>query len=427
MTSMPKTIEPTASQLKLWGDTRTALMWHAPAFTHLFYSMMNKNGNDHIAYFVENVPADHPDHIPWAATDGSHVLINADEFFKLNLFERVFAVAHEIVHGMCGHVELMHRCQAAGKVSYPDGKHLPFNGDYMNRAMDHVVNDLLIESKIGQYNDQWIWDKTIGTYQDDVLTVYRRILPQDQGGGGKSGKQGQKQLDKHMQPGTTTGKDPASAAQGRNEGEWKTAIAGAMASAKAQGKLPAALERMMGEELEPEVDWTDKVMSFFARKVGGGSYDWRKPDRRFIVRNIIAPARAGYGCGDIVCGVDTSGSIGDAILERFFAEMGGILEDLKPRRLFVMWCDAKVHRVDELNDGTDLYSLRQQKAPGGGGTSFVPVFEKIQEMGIEPDALIYLTDGMGSFPQRAPLYPVLWGNIYPSSKYPFGDVIDVPV
>ena len=27
---------------------------------------------------------------------------------------------------------------------------------------------------------------------------------------------------------------------------------------------------------------------------------------------------------------------------------------------------------------------------------------------------------------QAPAYPVIWGNIYPDSKYPFGNVVDIP-
>jgi predicted metal-dependent peptidase len=90
-----------------------------------------------------------------------------------------------------------------------------------------------------------------------------------------------------------------------------------------------------------------------------------------------------------------------------------------------MWCDAKVHRTDELEEAGDLAALRSKKVPGGGGTSFIPVFDEIDKTGIEPDALVYLTDGMGCFPRQAPRYTVIWGSIYAPSKYPFGDVVDL--
>lgn len=427
------TIDLTPEQEKKWEDTRAALIWHCPAFTHIFYTMMHKNSGKHVALFV---PKENEAGIPIAATDGSNIIIVPEEFFKLTLSERIFVVAHEIAHGIFGHVEMTFKMSMAGKVCYPDGKELGYDAETMNKAMDYVINDMLVESRIGTYNSDWLHDTTIATHQDSVLTAYRRIYQEQKkgGGGGQgqgsgtggSGKGNQKGFDKHLKPGSTTGQDPAQAAAGRNDVEWKTAIAGAIASARAQGKLPAALDRALSDAIEPQIDWKDKIIGFFSRKPGGGTYDWRKPDRRLVTRNIIAPGRSGFGAGPVVCAIDTSGSVGQKELDLFFGELYGILDDVRPTKIFLMFCDAKVHRVDEVEDTSDLLDIRKQGAPGGGGTSFIPVFDKIAEMGIEPDALVYLTDGMGSFPRTAPSYPVLWGNIYPASKYPWGEVVDVP-
>ena len=418
---LPPPVSLTPEQAKAWDATRAALVWHCPAFTHLFYSMMNKNGYEHIAYFT-----DKDDVINTAATDGQHLLINVNYFFKQDLQRRIFIVAHEISHAMFGHCELAHRLSLAGVVKYPDGKELSYDQDDMNRAMDYVINDMLIDSKVGQFNTEWLHDTTIATHMDDVLTAYRRIH-QDKAKGGSSGKPGT-QFDKHMKPGTSTGQDPTQATNSRNQVEWNTAIAGAIASAAAQGKLPGAMNRAMSEQLTPKVTWTDKVIGFFARKPGGGSFNWRSPDRRLITRNIIAPGRSGFGCGDVVVAVDTSGSITDKMLNMFFGEMSGILDDIRPYRLWVMFCDAQVHHVEEVRDMMDLQHLSMKKdIGGGGGTSFVPVFNEVQSMGITPDALIYFTDGYGSFPQEVPEYPTMWGSITPGYKYPFGEVVDVPV
>ena len=49
---------------------------------------------------------------------------------------------------------------------------------------------------------------------------------------------------------------------------------------------------------------------------------------------------------------------------------------------------------------------------GGGGTRFEPVFDHIaaDTEHDTPECLIYLTDGLGSFPDREPDYPVLWAS-----------------
>ncbi|MGE0677817.1 vWA domain-containing protein [Pseudolabrys sp.] len=416
-----------AKQEKLWDDTRVALLWHCPAFSHILYTLMNKVDSKHIAVFTKDVPV--------AATDGVTLMINPETFFPLKLEERVFVCGHEILHCILNHCIIGYQFGKRGSVPYPDGVVLPYSHELMNVAMDLVINDILVESKVGLYNKKWLHDASIATANDSVLDAYRKLYEKCAGkGGGKGdgssvtvqGNVSGEQFDEHLDPGTSQGKDAHSASQDRNTSEWNTGVAAAMHSAKVQGKLPAGLERLLNEVLEPQVDWREHIQSLFARKVGGGTYDWQKPDRRLIVRDIIAPGRSGFGAGDVVVAVDTSGSIGDRELSMFFGEMYGILDTVKPKRLFVMWCDAKVHRVDEIEDLSELMSLRRKGAPGGGGTSFIPVFEEMEDMGIEPDALVYLTDGMGSFPAQAPSFPVIWGNIYEGSQYPFGDVVDIP-
>jgi len=383
--------------------------------------MLDNANSKHVAMFTRDVPI--------AATDGSNLLLNPDTFFKYNLSERIFIVAHEIMHCVWNHIGLMHSFVRRGKISYPDGTSLPYDQQLMNVATDLVINDCLIESKVGSFNKDWLHDTSYATAMDSAIDAYKKIYKKKPGGGGGGKGPKGKGFDEHLKPGTSQGKDPGEAAAGRNEVEWTTQVAAAANAARAQGKLPAGLERLLGEILEPKVDWKDKIAALFARKVGSGSNDWRRADRRLIVRDIYAPGRSGFGAGTVVIGVDTSGSIREQELNMFFAEMAGILEDVKPKRMVVMWCDAHVARIDEVEEAADLMALRKKGAPGGGGTDFRPVFDEIKKLGLDNvDALVYLTDGYGSFPQAAPEYATIWGNISgDNAKYPFGDVVDIPM
>jgi predicted metal-dependent peptidase len=401
-------VELDRKQQRAWTETRTTFLYNCPAWSHILYTLLSHDGQ--AATYTRDVPV--------AATDGSWVFLNPDTFLTRSLGERVFILAHEVTHAMFGHPEFAYGCKVRGEVRYSDGKVLPYNDKAMNVAMDYFINAMLADCGIGTVPKDALLDKRFTTDMS-VIDIYRKIYKdQQQPDGG---------FDEHLEPGTGDGKAPAQAAQDRNDQVWKTEVAAAMASAKAQGNLPAALERAMGEILEPKVDWQDHIRALFARKIGSGSNDWRRPDRRLITRKhrIVSPGRSGYGCDTIVVGVDTSGSIGPKTLEHFFGEMSGILEDLRPRQLHVVWCDAKVHRADTLEDSGDLQALRSKKAPGGGGTSFIPVFDWVFEQRIVPDCLVYLTDGLGVFPQE-PKYPVIWGNIYEAAKYPWGEVVNIP-
>lgn len=417
-------IELSAGDDKKWETVRALLLWKVPAFSHIFYKMLDNAKSKHIALFTRDVAI--------AATDGVNLLLNPDSFFKLTLPKQVFVVSHEILHCIFNHMAIIHTAAAQGTIKFPDGSKLPFHHETMNVAMDYVINAILVDSNVGEFDASWCLDKDVAKATDSVLDVYKKIYDPAKagGGGGGSGDIGKgTSFDQHLAPGASQGKDPHQAKGERNETEWGTQIAAAANAARAVGRMPAGLDRVFRELLTPQVDWRDKIAALFARKTGSGGFDWRRPDRRLIVRDIYAPGRSGYGAGTVVLAADTSGSIGDRELDVFFAEMAGLLEDVRPKRLVIVWCDAKVHRADEAEDPSDLNVIRYKGAPGGGGTNFVPVFEWVKSEGIQPEALVYLTDGEGQFPKAAPNYPVIWGSISKPGKinYPFGDVVDVPL
>ena len=398
-------------QKNAWDMTRSALLWNCPAFTHILYTMMSQKDGS-LAIFTKDIPT--------AGTDGASMIINPDWFFKLPLPQRVFVAAHEILHAILDHCGQAYVMKQRGYVLTKKGKKLTYDHRQMNVAQDLVINDILIESKIGDFVKEGCHDKTMGVFTDSAIDVYEKLEQEKKKGGGKD----RNQFDTHMEPGTSKGKSPTEAIQGRSPLEWDMAVAAGTAQAKAQGKLPGALERLFREILEPNIPWEEKIKGWVQRKLGSETYDWRKADRRLIVRDIYAPGRTGFGAGLIVVGVDTSGSMGQAELDRCFAELRGVLEGVKPRSVMICWCDAMLHKVDEIDDVQDLGGL---KPKGGGGTDFRPVFDFVEKEGLEPDAMIYLTDGYGGFPANEPKYPVLWGALFAGVKYPFGEVVDIPI
>lgn len=428
-------------QNRLWSETLAAINWIAPGFTHLLYTMLNQKGDTTVALFTEAMPEGCD-----AATDGTQILLKPSLFFKLTLMKRVFTVCHEIGHCTADHCGMGYMMKKRGYMLVKN-KQVPYDPMFANVIQDYIINDMLIEAKFGEFDKNWLHDTTIADYKSDWVDVYAKHYKQKKGGGQGSGQgsgtgndpgdcsgngptpMGQGQFDQHLDPGTSAGLNPDDAPP-RNQQEWQQAVAGALAVARAQGKAPAAFEMFFGNMLEPKVDWTEHLKSLIARKVGSGGYDFRKPDRRLIVRDIVAPGRTGFGAGLVVIGMDSSGSIyaDPKLIDRWMGELTGIMEDVRPREVHVVWCDSIVQRVDELTDPSDIDQVRHKGAKGGGGTSFEPVFEYIEKNDLTPDCLLYLTDGDGSFPKEQPRYAVIWGDITNSpSKYPWGDVVQVPV
>lgn len=409
-------VKPTPQQRKLWVETKTVLLWSVPAFATVFFQMMAKKEGDEV-YWTRDIPV--------AATDDATMFLNPDAFCKYALEERVFICCHEIMHAILNHCGQLHLYATRHKVSYVDGSSLPFDAGVMGRAMDYIINDALLQGGIGRMPKDALHDVKLATGNDSVPTVYKRVYEDQQGGAGGGDKGG---FDEHLKPGTGEGKDPNEAQNDRNESEWKAAVAAGATAARVQGKLPAALEKFFNELLQPQVDWTEHVRMLFGRKVGNSRSSWDYLDAQLVVRGIGAPGRVGHGADTVVVGYDSSGSLySTESLKVLMAEVGGIVDEVRPRRLVLIQCDARVQDVRECYDSEEL---KHVAVKGGGGTDFRPVFDKIEEeFDGAIDCLIYLTDGYGMFPVDKPNYPVIWGNVSPagSVSYPFGDVVDIPM
>ncbi len=420
-----KPVELSPAQERIWTEARAGFLWAAPAFASLLYNMMSdKEGN--VAFFTEDCPV--------AATDGSRMFINPKGFFsgEFSLDNRVAMLGHEVLHCVFDHPGQMHRWAKAGHVKYADGTEIPFDHGYMNIAADYLVNDMLAQSKIGVLHPDFYHDPDLVKGTDSLIDAYKKVYVQKEnekksgGATGQGSGGGKGSFDEHLAPGASEGKDPDTSAAERNETEWQTQIAAAVAAAKAQGNLPGFLERVLSTVLEPVIDWAAHLRQTIIKRLGSDKRSWKRLDRRLIVRGIGAPGKVGYGCDLVVVAVDTSGSITPATVDMFMAETASILEDVRPKEVKIVWCDARVQRVDEACDTGDLEAIRVKGAPGGGGTDFRPVFDLIDDEGWSPDAVLYLTDGIGRFPDEEPDYPVVWGNTYPASTYPWGQVVNIP-
>jgi predicted metal-dependent peptidase len=124
------------------------------------------------------------------------------------------------------------------------------------------------------------------------------------------------------------------------------------------------------------------------------------------------------GVGEIAIAVDCSGSVCGRQLRLFEAEIRSILEGQRPQRVHVLYFDSMVQKVETYSAGEPV----NLTPVGGGGTDFGPCFTWLEERGIHPQTLVFLTDLCGTFPEIAPDYPVLWASIE-CRQAPFGSVI----
>jgi predicted metal-dependent peptidase len=359
--------------------------------------------------------------IPTAGTDGKRLVVNPQFWLGLSEQERIGVVAHEIMHNALGH----------------QGRRDSRDAAVFNEAADLSINPMLLADgfvlpKEGLFPGKGKYkDLPEGLSAEEYYTRLMQKKPSKDPNGDGEGEGGfEGPPDPNGQPGKCPdpGKcggvidNPGTLVERQQDvADWQVAVAQAAQVARQKGNLPGGLERLVGEIVRPKVNWTE-VLREFVRKMSNNDFSWSHPNKRYLPSGIYLPGMRSEEIGDIVVAIDTSGSIDQGMIDKFSAEVQGILEayDCKAH---VIYCDAKVHRVDEWtrNDG-DF-----RAAPvGGGGTDHKPVFDCVQEKEIDPACMICLTDLYTSFPDEAPPYPVLWavyGN--PSGKAPFGQVMPV--
>ncbi len=112
--------------------------------------------------------------------------------------------------------------------------------------------------------------------------------------------------------------------------------------------------------------------------------------------------------------IDTSGSCSGPRVKAFVAKACGMLLESAQisdkTRIWLVQCDDRVQDVRKLSSREDVVDvLESYRVKGLGGTDFRPVFNLMDDM-LERgevdgwEALIYFTDGQGTYPDDAPPY-----------------------
>lgn len=133
---------------------------------------------------------------------------------------------------------------------------------------------------------------------------------------------------------------------------------------------------------------------------------------------LVEPGETGDDrqLNSLVIAIDTSGSCSGAIMSQFLRETYNIFQDIREsisfETIYLIQCDSVIQKVECFNSIEELEDENVADVCGFGGTSFVPVFERINKLkdeeNVKVDALIYFTDGYGEYPEKEPDYPVIF-------------------
>ncbi|MGB5832355.1 MAG: VWA-like domain-containing protein [Thiohalocapsa sp.] len=185
--------------------------------------------------------------------------------------------------------------------------------------------------------------------------------------------------------------------------QWQQRTAGAAQQALQAGKLRGELKRMIDHLLQPQLPWR-MLLARYMSDTARDDYSWSRPSRR--EGDFIMPSLRSQQL-DVVVALDTSGSIKDTEVQEFIDEVDGLKAQVRAQ-ITLLPCDAQLCEGAPFHFAPWEQFCRPKDLAGGGGTSFLPVFDWVERQGAKPDLLIYFTDAEGTFPAQEPNYPVVW-------------------
>ena len=383
---------------------RTALVLDHPFFGSLLFRLKGRESRS----------------IKTMATDGISLFFNPDFVDTLNAANLCGVLAHEVMHP-----GLQHHVRRSGR-----------SPKRWNEACDYAINPILLDAGLHLPEGVLVDDRFREMSAEQIYNQLQTEAEQEPGAqNDKQENEGDGTASPHVSPGDS-GELSAPMTEGgigqvldapradeeaptieEQAREWSVAVNQAATLAKQAGKVPAGIERALDGAAEASIDWRELLRRAWSESTPA-DYSWMRPNRRHIWAGLYLPGVVREGVGEIAIAVDCSGSVNSRQLLLFEAEVSSILEGQRPQRVYVLYFDAIVHKVETFEAG-----LRVSLNPvGGGGTEFGPCFEWLEEHGVRPQTLVFLTDLYGSFPDSEPTYPVLWASTG-SRRAPFGQVV----
>jgi len=333
------------------------------------------------------------------ATNGVYLYYNPKWVLSIKEKEVTGVICHEAMHCALGH-------------PWREG---PREHKRWNSACDYVANGILDTNKFSLPKGALLNHAFDGMASEEV---YGRIPPEGEGGGGEGeGGIGGGWRDNHDFWGDGEGKEEGAE---NGAGVWEERLARAAVAAKLQGKLPADIEALVDGVLEPKLPWKE-ILRNFVHDSNKSEYRMTPPSKRFLYLPLIMPSMKGEFI-EVGFARDTSGSMSDTALKVITSEVLGLADTFESFRLHIWDNDAKVQSY-QVAETYDEVKDAVVKVKGRGGTDFRPVFQDIEERGLNISCLIFMTDTFGTFPDTPPSYPVLWVVDSPERTVPFGDML----
>ena len=342
---------------------------------------------------------------------GNSMYLNPDFVETLGTTHLAFLLAHEVAHVAFN---------SNGRRQWRDPRQ-------WNSATDYAINSIL-KASFGSMPRTGLYNENFENISAEEIYELIYVKPGDEGAGDQNHNKGIAPGDILLQPleGIEELKPSCRAGSEDSKGseiDWNAEVTKAMTHAKMQGKVSAELERKINGGQDSQVDWRailrQKVSNHLS-KDSRDDFSYIPPNRRYLYQDLVLPSIVGHRKPTLAYSIDTSGSMSNSEISQGLSEIDAIRQMLQAR-LYLIICDCEVTSAKWIEPYEDIPPLK-----GGGGTSFIPIFDKLEEEHIDCDVVVIFTDGYGRFPDTDRGYDTIWimtSNVDP----PFGECVNVKI
>lgn len=192
------------------------------------------------------------------------------------------------------------------------------------------------------------------------------------------------------------------------------------------GKLNAFLSEVFNRSLySDKIDWKvvlrDVVVNAASNvKRGASGMSLNNVVRALLPYGIVLSGPIDKN-PEIVVIVDTSGSMwSKEIINECLGVTFSILKRMNLPYVWFFEADVVSKRVPIKVKTKDLDGIRLE---GGGGTSFIEPLQLAEKLKV--DIIIYISDGVGSYPPKPPKQKVIWALLKSNAYPPFGKIVRI--
>ncbi|MEL7182758.1 MAG: VWA-like domain-containing protein [Pseudomonadota bacterium] len=368
-------------------------------------------------------------------TVGSTITYGPD-FADLAAHEQQGLAAHHILHVAFRHSARMATlCGRLGDA---------FDAARWNMAADAIINEALLAAShalprpavtltgLLKAELDLMIDPVVALADWDLDRLYHALAPQNRAGQGSGEDDSQSRFAPDV---TAEDHQSGTAAQDQEDAaRWRQHVTRAMDTGRQAGRGLGQFGHRIADIPEPQTPWEVILRRLLTRAATPlRQPSPSRPSRRWLAgmanatQSGTAVPAFEYGTAPlsdvprIVVAMDASGSVDDARLALFWAEVLGLTRRLRAEVHLLVFDDAIRHHERLQTFGT---APKVPDMPRGGGTRYAPVFDAVRQL--DAVALVVLTDLEADLPQRPKGARVIWA--VPTAhglSVPYGHLLDL--